>query len=214
MSYCYKKYSLSKIRFIKMSENFKLREGQPEDAPFIGETVTGALGIELCKNLANGEENISKVIKLFTDLAKTEMAQYSYKNTILAINNSGEPIGAIISYDGNTLKERRKYFISKANEVLDWNVTIEEADNWESETNPEEFYIDSLYVIPEFRNQGVATSLIKAVLEKNRYYGKPFGLLVEPDNVKAYQLYTELGFKEDGINNFFDTPMIHLIYGK
>lgn len=192
--------------------SFVIRPGRKEDASFIGKTITEAMGHELCVGLAEGEKNLPKILKLFTDLASTETAQYSYKNTLIAFDKEDKRIGAIIGYDGAGLREMRKDFITKANELLGWNVIMEEADNWEPETNSNEIYLDSLYVIPEYRNQGIASSLIKAAIERYRGIGKPFGLLVESHNNKAHKLYKELGFKEDGVNNFCGEPMIHLRY--
>ena len=189
-----------------------IRPGRRDDAPFIGKTITEAMGHELCVGLAEGEENLINVLKLFTDLASTETAQYSYKNTLIAVDKEDKRIGAIIGYDGAGLRDMRKDFIAKANELLGWNVTVEEADNWEPETNSKEIYLDSLYVIPEYRNRGIASSLIKAAMGRYKDIGKPFGLLVEPHNTKAHKLYNELGFKEDGVNNFCGEPMIHLSY--
>ena len=199
---------------LKNNSSIVIRQGKKEDAPFIGKTITEAMGHELCIGLAEGEENLHKVLKLFRDLAATDTAQYSYKNTLVAVDKDGKSIGAIISYDGAGLREMRKDFIAKANELLDWNVTAEEADNWEPETNSKEIYLDSLFVIPEHRNRGIASSLIKAAIDKYRTIGKPFGLLVEPHNTKAHKLYKDLGFKEDGVNRFCGEPMIHLSYGK
>ena len=195
-----------------MIEGLIIRNGLKEDASFIGKTITEAMGHELCVGLAAGKENLHKVLKLFTDLAATDTAQYSYKNTLVAVDKDGKRSGAIIAYDGAGLREMRKDFIAKVNELLGWNVTVEEADNWEPETNSNEIYLDSLYVISEYRNQGIATSLIKAAIDRYKNIGKPFGLLVEPHNTKAHKLYKELGFKEDGVNNFCGEPMIHLIF--
>ena len=189
-----------------------IRPGRRDDAPFIGKTITEAMGHELCVGLAKGEENLPNVLKLFTDLAASDTAQYSYKNTLVAVDKEGKRIGAIIGYDGAGLQEMRKDFIAKANELLGWTVTVEEADNWEPETNSREIYLDSLYVIPEYRNRGIASSLIKAAIYRYKDIGKPFGLLVEPHNSKAHKLYKKLGFKEDGMNNFCGEPMIHLSY--
>lgn len=194
------------------NSSVRIRAGRKEDAPFIGKTITEAMGRELCVGLADGEDNLPNVLRLFTDLAATETAQYSYKHTLVAVDRDDKRIGAIIGYDGAGLREMRKDFISKANELLNWNITVEEADNWEPETNPNEIYLDSLYVIPEYRNRGVATSLLNAAIDKYKNIGKPFGLLVEPHNSKAHKLYKELGFKEDGVNNFCGEPMIHLTY--
>ena len=195
-----------------MAKGIIIREGVKEDASFIGKTITEAMGYDLCLGLAEGEENFYKILKLFTDLASTETAQYSYKNALIAVDKKETRIGSIVSYDGAGLREMRKYFLDKANELLGWCVTVEEADNWEPETNSDEIYIDSLYVIPEYRNQGIATTLITAAIEKYKRIGKPFGLLVEPHNEKAHKLYKELGFKEDGVNNFCGNPMLHLSY--
>ncbi|MCH5229471.1 MAG: GNAT family N-acetyltransferase [Muribaculaceae bacterium] len=196
----------------KVINTILIREGIKEDAPFIGRTITEAMGRDLCIGLAEGEENLPKVIKLFSDLAATETAQYSYKNALLAIDKNGERVGALIGYDGTDHREMRKDFINKANELLGWDVTIEEADNWEPETNPKEIYLDSLYVIPKYRKKGIASSLIKSAIEKFRHLGKSYGLLVEPHNEKALKLYKELGFTENGINNFCGEPMLHLSY--
>ena len=197
-----------------MKEEINIREGIIEDAPFIGKTITEAMGHDLCVGLAEGEENLHKVLKLFTDLAATDSAQYSYRNVLIALNQEGNRVGAIISYDGARLREMRKDFIAKANELLGWNVTVEEADSWEPETNANEIYLDSLYVVPEYRQKGIGSSLIKAAINRNKGFGKPFGLLVEPHNTKAHTLYKELGFIEDGVNNFCGEPMLHLSYEK
>lgn len=189
-----------------------IRSGEKNDASFIGKTITEAMGHELCVGLADGEQNLHKVLKLFTELAATLTAQYSYKNALIAIDSNGDRLGALISYDGEGLREMRKDFIAKANEYLGWNVTIEDADSWEPETNGNEIYLDSLYVVPEHRNKGIASSLIKEAIKRHKGKGKPFGLLVEPNNTKAHKLYKELGFKEDGINNFCGEPMLHLSY--
>lgn len=196
------------------SEPVIIRKGIPEDAPFIGKTITEAMGHDLCVGLAEGEENFPLVLKLFTDLAASQTAQYSYKNTLVAVDKHDIRIGAIICYDGAGLREMRKDFIAKANELLGWDVTVDEADSWEPETNSNEIYLDSLYVIPEYRNRGIASFLIKSAIDNYKNIGKPFGLLVEPHNTRAFKLYKELGFKEDGINNFCGEPMIHLNYGK
>ena len=193
-------------------KNYSLitRDGRIEDAHFIGKTIVEAMGKDLCIGLANGEENLNKVSRLFTELAATENAQYSYKNALVTTDINGHQIGALICYDGAGLREMRKSFILKANELLNWNVTIEEADKWEPETNEREIYLDSLYVVPEYRKQGVASSLIKSAIKKHIQIGKPFGLLVDPKNTKALDLYKNLGFKEDGINCFCGEPMLHL----
>ena len=122
--------NLSNITFNYMALfEIIIRPGIKEDASFIGKTITEAMGRDLCVGLGDGEENLHKVIKMFTDLAATKTAQYSYMNTLIAADKEGHLIGALIAYDGAALREMRKDFLAKANELLGWNVTVEEADS-------------------------------------------------------------------------------------
>ena len=192
----------------------RIEEARKDDAEFVGQTVTGAIGEELCLGLAETEERLPLVDKLFGNLAVCEDSQYSYRNALIARTPEGEIAGAIIAYDGARLHALRKAFIREANAVLGWNVTAEDEADWEDETGPDEIYIDSLYVKPEYRGHGVATALINGVIEKYSDSGKPFGLLVEPENTTARCLYDRLGFRKVGVNRFCGVPMDHLLNPK
>lgn len=187
-----------------------IRNGQIEDAGFLAKVVTGALGRELSIGLAGGEARLPLVDKLFTRLAAAPDSQYSYRNSIVATTDDGTPIGGIIAYDGADLHRLRKVFAREANEILGWEVTEEEAEQWDDEADPQEVYIDSLYVVPEHRNRGVASALLKGVEERFKEKQKPLGLLVEPENCQALRAYLHWGFRKVGVSNFFQTPMIHL----
>ena len=181
-----------------------------DDAAFIAETVMNAIGEEHCAELNGGPENLPAVKALFTRLAAREDSQYSYRNTFVARGSDGAPAGAIVAYDGAQLRCLRKVFIEAANEMLGWNLTDEEMTARGDETVPGEVYIDSLYVRPDHRGQGLAGRLIAFAIEHGRVADKPFGLLVEPDNLKAKALYERLGFAQVGTNTFFSIPMLHL----
>ena len=187
-----------------------VREGRIEDAEFLAVVVTEALGHELSVGLAGSKERLPLVNELFTRLAADPHSQYSYKNALIALTDDGKYIGGIIAYDGSKLHQLRKAFIREANNILGWNVTEEEAENWGDEADAGEIYIDSLYVNPQFRKKGVATTLLKDTEKKFAGTPKPLGLLVEPTNHNAYQTYLNWGFKQVGVSDFFRTPMIHL----
>lgn len=188
----------------------EIRKGTKADASFLAEVVTGAIGPELCTGLAGGSDRVPLVKELFTSLAAMPDSQYSYSNAFIAEDSSGRRIGGIIAYDGANLKTLRRAFVMEANRILGWKVTEEEADNWEDEAEPDEIYIDSLYVVPQERKKGVATALLTAVEDKFKNTGKPLGLLVEPENSVAIKTYTNWDFEKKGISNFFRTPMIHM----
>ena len=188
----------------------KIRKGTKEDVDFLASVVIEAIGLELSIGLAGSEERLPLVKALFTCLAAYPESQYSYRNSFIAVSDEGKPIGGIIAYDGACLHKLRKAFIREANRILGWNVTEEESEEWGDEAEPGEIYIDSLYVVPEMRKQGVASDLIKVVEETFKPSGKPLGLLVEPENRVAFATYNRRGFKDVGISNFFQTPMIHM----
>lgn len=187
-----------------------IREGKEDDARFLAEVVIEAIGPELCVGLAGTKDRMPLVSELFTSLAQAKNSQYSYTNSFIAQSHNNERTGGIIAYDGARLHELRRAFIREANRILGWNVSEEQAEEWGDEADAGEIYIDSLYVVPQKRKQGVATALLKAVEYKFRNSGKPLGLLVEPENKTALQTYTSWGFREIGISNFFRTPMIHM----
>ena len=188
----------------------KIRKGETGDAAFLAEVVMEAIGPELCIGLAGSKSRVPLVKELFTSLAADSKSQYSYRNAFIAEDEEGTRIGGIIAYDGALLHELRKAFVREANCILGWNVSDDDAESWGDEADRGEIYIDSLYVAPDARRQGVATKLLEAVEAKYGESGKPLGLLVEPENENARHTYIKWGFREVGISDFFRTPMIHM----
>lgn len=186
---------------------FRIRPAAPEDAAFIAETVLGAIGEAHIRHMAGSEERIPLVKELFTNLAGIAKSQYSYLNSLIAETPQGEKAGAIICYDGANLYGLRQSFIDEANRLLGWGIRQEDFD---PETSPDEIYLDSLMVRPEFRRQGLGGLLISRAKEKAREAGKPLGLLCDFDNRNARKLYSGLGFKSVGRRPFAGKMMEHL----
>lgn len=187
-----------------------IREGKIEDAGFLATVVMEAIGDELCIGLAGNEKRLPLVTTLFTRLASEPDSQYSYKNALIATTDEGKPVGGIIAYNGADLHWLRKAFIREANKILGWNVSEKDAEEWSDEADSGEIYIDSLYVTKHSRNQGIASALLKGMEKRFAGTPKPLGLLVEPDNHRARQVYIHWGFRPVGVSNFFQTPMIHM----
>lgn len=184
-----------------------IRIATPADAPFIGEAITLAIGEELTRNLAGDSHTPEDVRNLFADLARRDDSQYSYLNTLVATESDGTVAGLIVSYDGADLRRLRRSFFTEAETAIGLKIEGEPND----ETGPEEYYIDTLAVFPDFRGRGIACQLIEAAAERAKSIGKPTGLLVDKTNHRARGLYDRLGFRQVGERPFAGEMMDHLL---
>lgn len=181
-----------------------------EDASFIADAILEAIGEDITLDLAGDKCTVKDVHDLFQGLAERDDTQYSYLNTRIARSDSGEAMGACISYDGALLKKLRVHFFKEAYSTLGWNVSDEEMDAWPGETEPDEFYLDTLMVLPQYRGQGIARALIADAKRKASVTGKPLGLLCDLDNDRARRLYESCGFKDVGDRPFAGHMMHHM----
>ena len=179
-----------------MENDIVIRKALPEDAGFIALVVAMALG-------GNEEHWLYEVFK---ELAGREVSQYSYRNTLLA-EIDGKPVGAIVGYDGGRLLELREPIFELVREHTGETIEVED------ETQPGEFYLDSLAVLPEYRSCGVGRMLLCAMRDMAIEAGhEKVGLIVDFENPRAEALYNSLGFERVGRKPFLGHPMWHLQY--
>lgn len=186
---------------------FKIIPARRADAPYIGRAVVTAVGEEISRQFAGSDDRLPLVYETFTRLAGRDDSQYSYRNSLIALDPEGQVAGVIVIYDGAELHFLRKAFIQVANEVLGYDIKEEEMVD---ETSPDEIYLDSLCVFEPYRGQGLARQLIDAAAEAHAASGKPLGLLVDYDNPRARRLYERVGFKSVGERPFAGTVMEHM----
>lgn len=79
------------------------------------------------------------------------------------------------------------------------------------ETHAGEWYLDSLVVAPFYRRKGIARRLLQTVTTIARDVGySTIGLNCPVDNLTAYQLYSEAGFKERTKNLLGNRIYLHM----
>lgn len=179
--------------------NIEIRRATEKDAPVIAQAVAMAIGHESSVNYCG--ENYLEVL---TEVAQLAGTQYSYANSLVALAD-GKPAGALCGYDGAALNELRAGTLAVVNK---YNPLVGPIDD---ETQPGEFYLDSIGVLPQYRGLGIGSMLINAMTEIARNEGHRFvGLLVDFDNPKAEELYSRLGFRRAGTRMFFGHRMWHL----
>ena len=143
--------------------------------------------------------------KMMTMLVEREDSQYSYRNTLVAMD-ADRVVGISVSYDGGLLHELRRAFIEAAKEHIGKDHT-----GMDDETQAGELYLDSLAVLPEYRRQGIARKLLLATKERASRMGLPcVGLLVDKDNPVGEALYASVGFQYVNDNQWGGHPMKHL----
>ncbi|MBD5334675.1 MAG: GNAT family N-acetyltransferase [Duncaniella sp.] len=183
----------------------KIINARKTDAPLIARSIMDAVGEEICSGLATNGHSLDDVERLFTSLALREDSQYSYLNTLTALDDSGKAVGVCVGYDGSRLHELREAFFEEAEKQL--GIEMGDIDD---ETDSGEFYIDTLAVLPEYRGRGIASELLRASIRRAEAIGKPAGLLVDKENTRARRLYENIGFRKVGERPFCYVMMDHL----
>lgn len=182
-----------------LCERVIIRNARPDDATFIGHAVAEAIGIDTSREYTGGNP-----VDVFAEIASTPDSQYSYRNALIAeIDN--EPAGVIVGYDGAHLDRLRDGSLKV---IRKYHPDIIITDD---ETEPGEYYLDTLAVDKRFRGCGIGRKLISSMIERAREQGKDtVGLLVDFENPNAERLYRYIGFTQVGERPFFGHNMKHL----
>ncbi len=182
-------------------------EGTKDQAAEIARLIMTAMTDDCCLYFCGDGFGLNDFHKMMTMLVERENSQYSYRNTLVAMDGD-KVIGISVSYDGDRLHELRRAFIEAAKKYIG-----KDHSGMDDETQAGELYLDSLAVLPEYRRQGIARKLLKATKERANRLGLPcVGLLVDKDNPIGEALYTSIGFRYINDNQWGGHPMKHLIW--
>lgn len=186
----------------------EIQNAQDFQALSIARLIMQAMNYDCCRYFTGPEHTLDDFERVMTSLVLSDKSQYSYLNTLVAIDEDGGLCGACVSYDGARLHELRKAFVDAAKENFGRDFS-----SMPDETQAGELYIDSIAVPENCRGKGIATALLKATVEKARDMGLPAaGLLVDTGNPKAEKLYARLGFKTVGDASWGGHAMKHMQY--
>ncbi len=174
----------------------------------IARLIMQAMNYDCCLYFMGTNYTLDDFEQTMTKLVKSDNSQYSYQNTITALDDDERLCGICVSYDGGKLHQLRKAFVSAMKDNFGRDFS-----NMEDETTKGELYIDSLAVEEHSRRKGFATALIKATIEKAKTMKMPaVGLLVDQGNPEAEKLYQRIGFEFVNETTWGGHPMKHLQY--
>ncbi|SFO77338.1 GNAT family N-acetyltransferase [Prevotella sp. tf2-5] len=184
----------------------EIRKAITAQSEEITKLIMTAMTDDCCLHFCGNGYGLDDFRKMMTTLVEREDSQYSYRNTLVAMDGD-KVVGISVSYDGGRLHELRRAFIETAKEYIGKDHT-----SMDDETQTGELYIDSLAVLPEYRRQGIARKLLLATKEQANRMGLPcIGLLVDKNNPAGEALYASVGFRYVNDSHWGGHPMKHLI---
>ena len=185
-----------------------IEQAQVSQASDIARLIMEAMNHECCLYFAGEEHGLSGFHQLMTDLVCRADSQYSYLNTLVALNAQRDVVGVCTSYDGANLHQLRTAFVQGCLECFN-----RDFGNMDDETAAGELYVDSLAVDARCRGKGIAKELLRATVQRAKFLQLPaVGLLVDKGNPKAERLYTSVGFQYVDDNQWGGHAMRHLQY--
>lgn len=183
-----------------------IREAKKAQAAEIARLIMMAMTDDCCLHFCGDGHGLDDFHEMMTALVAREDSQYSYGNTLVAVDGE-KVVGIAVSYDGGKLHALRRAFIQAAKCFLG-----KDHSGMDDETQAGELYLDSLAVLPDYRRQGIARRLLKASKEKADAIGLPcVGLLVDKGNPAGEAFYASVGFRYANDSQWGGHPMKHLV---
>ena len=182
--------------FFYGGRKMKIREGIPEDADEAVYLMN--LAIDEIGQALTGEQEEAAILEVMASFFKKKQNRLSHENTLVIEENS-EIIGVIVVYHGSEA------------EKLDWplieQVRLKSGNSdllIDIESEPEDYYIDTVCVKPSYRGNRLGTTLIAEAEKRGRNlgYGR-MSLNVEADNKGARALYQKLGYQKVGSKTIY-----------
>lgn len=93
-----------------------------------------------------------------------------------------------------------EYFRRKFDPVNRWIIQVDQTDVGVLvlEERPDELYLSLIEILPEHQNQGIGSSIIRELIGRAKNSYIPLSLHVLKTNLRARQLYENLGFQLSG----------------
>jgi len=184
----------------------KILNARKSQSREIASLIMQAMNEDCCQYFAGPNHTLEDFHEVMTHLVERDDSQYSYLNTIVAMDEQDELMGICVMYDGAKLHSLRRAFVQAAKEHFEMDFS-----GMDDETQSGELYLDSLAVKERFRGQGIATALLKSTPARAKEMGIPaVGLLVDKGNPMAERLYYQVGFEYVNDDSWGGHPMKHL----
>jgi ribosomal protein S18 acetylase RimI-like enzyme len=181
-----------------------IRKAVPDDA-----SIAAVLMFNAFEDIAyklTGAQNVDDVLAVLSQFFREESNRLSYRH-VLVEEIDGKPVGLLIAYHGSDAARLDQPLLERLQRIHhDPSITIDQ------EANPDEFYIDTLSIAPEYGGRGIGTALLHAAEQwaASLSYHK-LALNVDQNNELAYRLYHRLGYRIDKVRYLYQHPYNHMV---
>lgn len=181
----------------------KFRQATPMDAKQVAPLVIEANGD--ISNRLTGEVEPWKIEEEMAVLIRRDDNPHSHLYTYIA-EIDGKTVGVLVAYSGQDAVQLDKNLNAW---LAQKEASFEEID---PESLPDEFYVDTICILPEFRGQGIGTQFFAYAeeLAKQQQFSK-VSLNVETQKEAAIRLYERLGFQIHSPWTIIGEPFHHMI---
>lgn len=166
--------------------NLTIRDAVPADAPFLAQCVMSGMHFY---DFESEKPDATDIYESLIQCGRSEEYLYSYVRTRIA-EVDGAVAGALLSYPGDDYLELRNKTFSRF-----WPDFAARNAHSDPETDPGEYYLDTLAVRPEFRRLGVGRALLKDGIRRGIQAGySRITLAADSEIPHLIHLYQAVGF--------------------
>ena len=165
----------------------QLRDATSDDASFIARVVLA--GIDMLDIDAKLPDEQRAIYEHLMDICSMDDTLYSYLNTRIA-EVDGNRVGALVAYDGARYAALRAKTFGLVQQTSGMDLSRNAM-----ETDPGEFYLDSMAILADFRGNGIGKMLMLDRVDFAMENGfQKVTLLVDKDKPHLQKYYESLGF--------------------
>jgi len=180
-----------------------IRDAVPADTPFIAQSVLTALTLMDFDDILSDAQR--RYLASLSDVCTLPDTLYHWSHTRVAMMDE-RTIGCLVAYDGGGYVAWRNRTFSLIAERTGHVIRPEAL-----ETEPGEYYLDTMAIIPSYRGRNIGRCLMLDAIAHGRQQGfSRFGLVVDITHPRVRDYYASLGFIPSVILHIFGTDFLKM----
>lgn len=188
-----------------MLETLHIRDGRPSEAPFLARCIMAGMHMYEFGDVIDDE--LSVILERLTACEERTDTLYTHARTRVG-EIDGTPVAALLSYPGALYRELKEKTFREY-----WPAFFEQFASDDPETDPGEYYLDSLAVLPAFRHRGIGQEMIRDSMQIGISQGLTrIALVADSEMPRLVSLYGSLGFVSEEIRHAFGTDFQRMVH--